>query len=68
MIYTAIPPPRLRDYPLGATIQLEGDGLNRRLVVSAVRDTGFIDLNNQGKLAITASPDHKVLDHASTKP
>lgn len=50
---SANPKTRLADFPVGTTVILEG--VDRPLIISKIRDDGYVDLTNQaGFLSVTA--------------
>lgn len=54
----AEPKSRLADFPVGTRVTLEG--VERPLIVSRIRDDGYVDLKNQaGFLSVTASSGHE---------
>lgn len=53
---TLKPPTRLRDFPVGSKVILAG--VERQLVVSEIRDDGYINLKYGAYLSVTASPGH----------
>ena len=53
---TNIPPPRLRDFAVGQTVVLAGVEVPMR--IAAVREDGYYDLTDKGRLRITASACH----------
>lgn len=56
---SAIPKTRLADFAVGAKVTLAG--VDRPLIVSRIRDDGYIDLKNQaGFVSVTASRCHEV--------
>lgn len=60
MSYSAKPPPRLRDYQPGDTVEIRGDSRGRRFLIEYLRADGYYELSLNGQIIITASPCHEV--------
>jgi hypothetical protein len=60
-VRTATPTPRLRGIPIGQSVILI-DGTTRTLTVAAIRPDGYIELTQGGRLIVTASPCHLILE------
>ena len=63
---THTPTPRLIHYQVGQTVTLKGAfAVGDALIISAIREDGYIELSRYGKPHCTAAGSHEVSDGSS---